>query len=348
MEEVLSMLGLRLRGEKTEIQTGFGPLRCIGFAQMPNRYIRAAWDMLQDASEDDALGEYPFMRVEMKMDALRSLDLIEIEQKPCGLGAVIEAHRRYVGRRQRDIIHMVRELAELMLEKTVVLYSPGRTAGAECHSDDHLFAKTVPWHPHNRWKEAVRADTPVIIRSREDEEHPECLTEALKEEMTDNLIMPLHEPEKYPVLKRYGAKLFNITDLRERSQKTGISIANQVRNTLTEICDVHDVDRVVLKPNTGTRAFRVHVMAKGEIAAITRGSSRIREIHRPYSGHPVAQPYITGIGEKRTGIYHVIRIFFVRDRRGEFYPIGGFVVLSRSGCIVHGGTDTSFCLLTIY
>ena len=339
------LFGVSPTGGHVVVRSAFGETVFCGRAEVPENLHVDSMRFLNHAGKTGTLEKSRVIRVEGKINRDGILEVVEFESRPCGMGLYNRAADFYKQWKEWHIPITDRVMWNgATLGDTLTLYSPKRTMEGCCHSDDALFSQTVPW---NCACGREMKDRPIIIRSMETERMPAALESVLDEDnLWENLLMPHYEPNKYPSLRPYGAKLLSKDAILPEG---GDGLAARVKELLFAMCDEHGTDAVIVKPDNGTRSNKVVLYDRGRIENLNRNRSLIRDMKEGKNGAAgryIAQPYITGLGEAETGVNHLVRLFYESfGDSGVYRLLGGFLVLSYDR-IVHG-TDggTYFFLL---
>lgn len=299
------------------IESNFGFTHFLGVGKAPKEVLSYTSGLLkQFSAEKWRKQSTQIIRVETKMCS-NGVHLIEIEQRPCGLGVFMEACRRF----------SMSVNIKIALQEITVLHSPGRVKEGVFFSDEHLFTDNIfPW-------EMPRDVHHLVIRSREDEKVPHWL----------NSIFYGATPPKMFLLRRNADKVavyrnLNIPHrvLPGYPEDENIVFTEHVKQTLLNTLQDFGCQRCVIKPRRGSRAREVATFSPTEIQSLTKRSRVVKNLRR-YRDNYIIQPYHRGIHEEKN-VCHLYRIFYRKTERG-WHPIGGFAALDNlkeSGMIVHG------------
>ena len=329
LRETVSNLTTNFTTRPFFIQSNFGSTNFLGTGQAPKRVLTDIEFLLEQFNPERWCGQATkIIRVEAKV-CPHMTALIEIEQRPAGLGVFLEA-----GKRMNIVPRM-----DVNLEKTTVLYSVGRTKNGVFLSDEHLFTQHIfPWDESRD----IETDF-LVIRAREDEVMPHWLLL----EFTS----PVSKSPTMLLLRRNAdkAKVYADLDLPhkifpEKLDDT-ISHASYVKEVFMNAAGLFGTNRIVLKPRRGSRAREVSIIdISGEHMRGINGKSQIVKNIRKHQQEYVLQPYYKGICEDDQGMCHLYRMFFIAEKSRWRY-IGGFLALDHQN-IVHGANHVQNILLT--
>ena len=289
------------------IKSNFGETHFLGAGKAPKEVLSYTDGLLEKFTPERWRGQATqLIRVEVKA-CPKGVRLIEIEQRPCGLGVFLEACKRYT-------IEPPFDIAERLNEVTV-LHSVGRTRGGVFFSDEHLFTESifrreVPRHVHH-----------LIIRSREDEKVPHWLNSRFHSEAPPRMFLLRRNADKVATYKNLDVphKVFPTY-----SEGARVPFLMYVKKTMLQTLQDFQCKRCVIKPRRGSRAREVITMNGIEMFNLNKHSEVVRGVQKSAEEY-VLQPYYKGMHEEE-GVGHLYRLFYIKGGHSWLY-IGGFLTL---------------------
>ena len=319
------------------IESNFGISHFVSHGRIPEDVFQAACQYMQRIAVSDVLSRHTHIaRMELKL-CRNKVSFIELEQRPAGLGITGQAADRYG---LENPVDRISTIIAADLRESICLFSPKRQIkdGISCHTDDHLFCfRCLPW---DQWTD--RQKRPIIIRSQREEDMPPKLLRAVRRKSAP-LIMSPYEVPKYAsyIAVKTPCKYLNPLVANDETS----SRAKQVRAYLYQVFDDLGTDRIVIKPQDGTRARNVRRLHRSEVEGITGRSGIVSNFRNKKPIRYIIQPYYEGLYEEK--LYHLYRIFFAKTpAKNVWRGVAGFLNTS-DHWLVHGTEDAQFHYLDL-
>ena len=298
------------------VESNFGKTHFLGIGKAPKKVLSHTDDLLQKFSPEKWRRQSTqLIRVEVKM-CPESIHLIEIEQRPCGLGIFIEACKRF---------SVPVDIGSALHEVTV-LHSAGRMKGEVFTSDEHLFTDNI-----FQW-DKPRDVSQIIIRSREDEKIPHWLNSVFYGDTKPKMFLLRRNADKIATYKNLDVPHRIFPTQLEDSR---IAFPAYVKQTLIRTLQDFRCRRCVLKPRRGSRAREVAVLSPTSIYNLNEKSGIVKSVQESPESY-VLQPYYRGVHETKN-VCHLYRLFYRKTKHG-WQHVGGFLTLDNireSKMIVH-------------
>lgn len=308
------------------VDSNFGKTNFLGVGKVPKEVLTHMDALLYKFVPEKWRGQSSqLIRIEAKMCS-EGVHIIEIEQRPCGLGVFMEACKRF----------SVSADTGVRLNEITVLHSAGRIKEGVFFSDEHLFTDNI-----FQW-DNPREVSNLIIRSREDERIPHWLNARFCSETPPRMFLLRRNADKATTYRSLSVPYRIFPFYRGDAR---VSFTAHVKKSLSQVLHDFKCRRCVVKPRRGSRAREVTTLNIADIYGLNKRSGIVRSLRKVPKDY-VIQPYYRGIHEQ-TGVCHLYRLFYRKTEQG-WQHVGGFLTLDSlktAKMIVHGHERTKNILI---